>query len=117
MAHQERDAFDAWWGTRMGHKPARNLEPGYYEEYENPSANMAWKGWQARAARQDGAWQPIESFPQDGEDYLATDNRVQDGFPQVVYWDDWRLHVPDAGISYMPDFFTHWRPLPAPPQS
>jgi hypothetical protein len=46
----ERDGFEAWWQTRMKYKPARNLEPGYYDEYENPSANMAWKGWQAALA-------------------------------------------------------------------
>jgi hypothetical protein len=32
-------------------------------------------------------WQPIETFPRDGEGYLAIDDRVQGGFPSVVYWD------------------------------
>lgn len=71
------------------------------------------EAWNTRAAQQD-AWQPIETFPQDGEAYLASDNRVQGGFPQVVYWDDWRLHVPDAGISYPPTFFTHWKRIDQP---
>lgn len=63
-------------------------------------------------------WQPIETFPRDGEAYLATDNRVEGGFPQVVYWEDTgRLAVPDAQISYVPHFFTHWMPLPAPPET
>ncbi len=53
-------------------------------------------------------WQPIKTFPQDGEAYLATN----DGFPQVVFWDVGRLYVPDASISYMPEFFTHWAKIP-----
>ncbi len=58
-------------------------------------------------------WQPIKTFPQDGDVYLADDERVDGGFPQVVFWDDdGRLHVLDAGISYMPDFFTRWAKIP-----
>jgi hypothetical protein len=41
-------------------------------------------------------WEPIETFPRDGEAYLADDDRVAGGFPQVVFWDDdGRLHVSD----------------------
>jgi hypothetical protein len=63
-------------------------------------------------------WQPIETFPRDGECYLATDNRVDGGFPQVVFLDEdtGRLSVPDARIGYSPAFFTHWMPLPEPPK-
>jgi len=59
-------------------------------------------------------WQPIDTFPHDGEAYLADDERVQGNFPQVVFWDedDGRLHVPDGGISYAPDFFTRWAVIP-----
>ena len=57
-------------------------------------------------------WQPIETFPCDGEAYLADDDRVEGGFPQVVFWDDGRLHVSDAGIAYSPGFFTHWAKIP-----
>lgn len=77
-----------------------------------------WPGIKDRihdAAQQDGAWQPIETFPQDGEAYLAADGRVLGGFPQVVYWDDGRLHVSDASISYAPGAFTHWKAIDPPP--
>lgn len=57
-------------------------------------------------------WEPIATFPQDGEPYLADNERV--GFQQVVFWDDddGRLHVPDASISYAPEFFTRWAAIP-----
>lgn len=57
-------------------------------------------------------WEPISTFPQDGEAYLANNEDVDGGFPQVVYWDVGRLHVSDAGISYAPGFFTHWAAIP-----
>lgn len=59
-------------------------------------------------------WQPIESFPKDGEGYLAIDDRVQGGFPSVVYWNKGRMHVSDAEISYSEGFFTHWARIPIP---
>lgn len=70
---------------------------------------------EALAALQDEPWQPIEKFPRDGDAYLATDNRVLGGFPQVVYWHEERLHVPDADISYSHGFFTHWKRVDEPP--
>lgn len=60
-------------------------------------------------------WQPVETFPQDGNSYLATDGRVCDGFPQVVYFENGRLCVPDSGICYAAAFFTHWAKIPRPP--
>jgi hypothetical protein len=61
-------------------------------------------------------WQSIETFPRDGEAYLATDDRVEGGFPQVVCWEViGRLSVPDADITYAPHFFTHWARIPSPP--
>lgn len=60
-------------------------------------------------------WQPISTFPRDGETYLATNNCVEGGFSQVVYWERDRLAVQDVGISYDPAFFTHWMSIPKPP--
>lgn len=47
----EREAFEKWWQSRGPgwHRPSRNGEPGYGHEYENPSAQMAWKGWVGHA--------------------------------------------------------------------
>jgi hypothetical protein len=58
------------------------------------------------------SWQPIGTFPQDGETYLADNNEVDGGFVQAVFWDDGRLHVSDAHISYAPGFFTRWAKVP-----
>lgn len=63
-------------------------------------------------------WQPIDTFPRDGETYLAVNNRVQGGFPQAVSWEVvGRLSVEDAQISYNPRFFTHWARIPLPSRS
>lgn len=59
-------------------------------------------------------WQPIASFPRDGNKYLATCDEIAGGFPQVVYYDDGRLHVPDARISYGIEFFSHWARISQP---
>jgi hypothetical protein len=64
------------------------------------------------AARAEDGWRDISTAPRDGEDILATDIRIEGGFPQVVYWDidgnsGWCQT--DARIVYHPDFFTHWR--------
>lgn len=58
-------------------------------------------------------WQPIETFPENEECYLACCDRVAGGFYQVVYWDSEtrRLRVDDANISYDRGFFTHWKHL------
>ncbi len=60
-------------------------------------------------------WQPIETFPRDGNGYLVCDARTLDSH-EVVFWDDeektgWCLHTSD-GPSYHPATFTHWMPLP-----
>jgi hypothetical protein len=68
----------------------------------------------AKQAGAGDAWQPIETAPKDGEDYLFADWRVSDGFMQVCYWDDthpnfpWRMK--DA-TGYSAAFFTHWKRL------
>lgn len=59
-------------------------------------------------------WQPIDTFPQDEESYLVTDSRLAGGFPQIVYWNQGSLSVPDAHISYLPKAFTHWARVPHP---
>jgi len=59
-------------------------------------------------------WHPIDTFPRDEESYLVTDARLVGGFPQVVFWQEETLHVPDASISYLPKAFTHWARIPMP---
>lgn len=78
----------------------------------------------SRLDKAEAGWQDISTAPKDGDDILATDARIDGGFPQVVYWDTdghagW--NQTDARITYHPDFFTHWRrdclTLPPPPSS
>ena len=58
--------------------------------------------WQAAQPQ----WQPIETAPRDGSDILAYSSQSQ----EIIRWSDlsesWSL-------SYT---FTHWMPLPPPPQ-
>ena len=65
-------------------------------------------------------WQPISTFPRDGEAYLVCDNRIMGGDHEVVWFDDevktgWCLATSD-GPHYHIDKFTHWAKLPEPPQ-
>lgn len=64
-------------------------------------------------------WQPIETAPKDGTSILVCDARIVD-WVQVVAWDDkgpapykWAL---SDGPNYHVERFTHWQPLPAPPE-
>lgn len=60
-----------------------------------------------RAVKVPDGWQPWETVPRDGEPVLAIDTRVDDLFPQVVFFDGmWNL---SDGVSYQEGFFTHWR--------
>jgi hypothetical protein len=75
--------------------------------------------WQAIAAlRAQSDWQPMSSFPKDGNGYLVCDARTT-GNHEVVFFDDerkspWCLGTSD-GPYYHIGTFTHWMPLPAPP--
>lgn len=62
-------------------------------------------------------WQPMTTFPSDGNPYLAIDDRVNGGFPQIVFWDEGALRVSDAKIVYGVRFFTHWARVPLPTPS
>lgn len=63
------------------------------------------------------AWQPIETGPKDGTEFLAYGDEI--GW-QVVDYDPskrdpaWCWAVTD-GVTYHGSAFTHWRPLPDPP--
>ena len=63
-------------------------------------------------------WQPIETAPRDGGDFLASNFEVYGGFAQVVFWSDDRrmFTVKDGDFGYGAKFFTHWMPLPNPPK-
>lgn len=66
-------------------------------------------------------WQPMSTFPRDGEGYLVWNDRVMGGNPEVVFWDDeapkasdgWCLQT-DDGPAYHVAAFTHWAAIPSP---
>lgn len=66
-----------------------------------------------------GTWLPIETAPRDGDQFLAYGPEL--GW-QVVDYDpsekhpDWVWAVMD-GATYHRDGFTHWMPLPDPPET
>lgn len=60
-------------------------------------------------------WQPIETAPKDGTEFLAIHNFGEgDGTYWVLYWADGRMECVSSGDNI--DFCTHWRPLPAAPK-
>ena len=67
-------------------------------------------------------WQDISTAPKppDGECILACNARVLGGQFEVVFFDteaagDWVWHTQD-GPAFHKDAFTHWMPLPDPPE-
>lgn len=90
--------------------------PAAYGGYCGATGNHVRAIWEALPA---GSWQPMETFPRDGESYLVCDRRILDGFQQVVFFDDeaknrWCLSTSD-GPTFHFDAFTHWMKLPRPP--
>jgi hypothetical protein len=63
-------------------------------------------------------WRAIDSAPKDGDDFLAGD--AETGVMLVVSFDDeaTSMHCWATldGLGYHRNFFTHWMPLPTPPQ-
>lgn len=65
-------------------------------------------------------WQPMSTFPRDGNGYLVCDDRTMDNF-EAVFWDDeatnahsgWCLSTSD-GPTYHVETFTHWARVPLP---
>jgi len=64
-------------------------------------------------------WQPIETAPRNGDPILVCDNRILDGFHQVVFYEalpekfNWCWQTSD-GPTFHVDAFTHWKPLDHP---
>lgn len=71
------------------------------------------------AALEEGEWQPIETAPKDGTEILVADYRVAGGFMNVVAYTDedfpnvWETQ---EFLAYHHEAFTHWMPLPKPPE-
>ena len=64
-------------------------------------------------------WQPIETAPKDGDDFLGY---TKYGDCAVIFYDEPSADAPTHcwhkadGLAYHKDLFTHWMPLPPPPQ-
>jgi hypothetical protein len=57
-----------------------------------------------------GGWQPIETLPRDGTAVLVVD---ANGYFDFGYWHKNHVCSDGAGRS---EIFTHWMPLPNPPE-
>lgn len=72
-------------------------------------------------------WQPIATAPRDGTDILLVDSRAGAGGMVVASWSEeiheeasrsghcWWGQEASGAFGYHTDAFTHWMPLPAPP--
>jgi hypothetical protein len=79
--------------------------------------------------RKDAEWRPIETAPEDMAEevvvrWLDSDGAVcqQFDYTEDGCWMEWHNHaehveiIGEHGVSYTPPY-THWKPLPAPPDS
>lgn len=72
------------------------------------------------------AWQDISTAPKDRAILVCRFGRERYPTHAVVLWDDdeaaggpdypWGVVSLDASQAHHKDFFTHWQPLPAPPE-
>ncbi len=71
----------------------------------------------AAEAIEAGEWREIASAPKDGKGVELICARS--GFVRVCYWDlelELWLLCGTGDTYYGPEYFTHWRPIPAPPE-
>lgn len=62
------------------------------------------------------AWQPIETAPKDGTEFLAWVHTAAGGRVATVQWLDGQWVESYDLAGWMPEYGpTHWRPLPDPP--
>jgi len=70
----------------------------------------------------DGGWRTMESAPKDGTPIILTCNTSSE-WTQIAYWDDeapnppWNWGRDDSDSHWHAEMFTHWRPIPAPPDT
>ena len=69
-------------------------------------------------------WQPIETAPKDGTSILVCIARLLDSH-KVVFWNEeavadehglFSWEIEDTDTAYHENAFTHWMPLPDPPE-
>lgn len=92
---------------------------GEYDEVAQAIADAILSAAKESAKAERSAWREIESAPRDRE-ILVANCEISDGFMQVVEWDEdysepYKWAVKD-GTRYNRNVFTHWTPLPHPPQ-
>ena len=76
--------------------------------------------WRERGGDQDvpyrrADWRPIETAPKDGTPILIARGGEVDGAlwnPETDRWDT----IGPSNIGLVPDWPTHWQPLPEPPE-
>ncbi|WP_311269605.1 DUF551 domain-containing protein [Sphingobium sp. WCS2017Hpa-17] len=84
-------------------------------------------GWPCRVASLDGdgGWQPIETAPRDGTHFLAT-AIVRNVKTDARWWETYVIWADDETGEIHPDCdhgwssiddYSHWMPLPAPPDA
>lgn len=128
MTNSERKVeFEKWI------KREYNVTARYHKQHKYGAVQEQWIGWKAAwnvalaTSPQDvGGWQPIESAPKDGTEILATTFRAsyQSWETKIVSWTDkygddykWIQESNSGTDDLIPKtHFTHWQPLPPPPQ-
>lgn len=103
VSETEREAFKGWTSKY-------DLRP--FGGYSDEIVSHMWKAWQARAAIAVKAdWQPMETAPKDGSEFLC---QTADIGKVVVFWDSWE-NPPMWSLGFCRDSIqaTCWMPLPA----
>lgn len=76
---------------------------------------------EACAAKAGGGWQPIDTAPRDGTDFIGIGNNFGDPdqgtHVMLVHWDEHFDAFIESGEMFAgADYLTHWFALPAPPE-
>lgn len=87
----------------------------WQDDYDTECADEAINAWNRRA----DDWQPIDTAPKDGTVFEVWDKETKRSWRAYYYSSDlgstWVVSIGN-NFDDLPERFTHWQPLPTPPQ-
>lgn len=110
--------IEAAWSHTIQHQGGMSF--AQYQEKSPDAAGEFSKAIMAAIEVADAAdWRPVRINPQSTKWVLIVSQQGGKVHHAIAKW-DYAMHCwrnPDLELMYSPIYFTHWRPLPAPPHA
>ena len=95
-------------------EPTKEMQDAIWLAAQLQNANNQYRAMIAAAPEAESRWQPIETAPMDGSQFLITDGECV--CPAEWTGDDWHIFDTTCHMVFQTtENITHWMPLPEPP--